>query len=83
MFFLDMSLPAKEENGKKLLALAKIGKLHEATGIYGSEFPYGSTGVISLGEGRFYFSKPSSDLGVWSTEIALYSFDGNGNFSER
>lgn len=82
MFFLDMSLPAKEENGKMLLTLARLGKCHESTGICGSDFPYGSTGVIALGEGKFYFSKPSDTHGVWSTEIALYSFDGKGGFAE-
>lgn len=80
MFFVDMNkAPLKKEDGE-YLSLAKIGKKHEPTGIYGSEFPYGSTGVIALGEGKFYFSKPSDTPGLWSTEIALYSFDGNGEF---
>ena len=82
LFFLDMKKASQLNDGKEYLELAKIGKKHEPTGIYGSEFPYGSTGVISLGDGKFYFSKPSSTPGVWSTEIALYSFDGDGNFEE-
>ena len=82
MFLVDMNTPAEVKDGREYLTLAKTGLCDEKTGIYGIDFPYGSTGVISLGKSEFYFSKPSSTPGVWSTEIALYSFDGNGNFSE-
>ena len=82
MFVVDMNEAAREEGGKEYLALARLGKKDEKTGIYGIDFPYGSTGVISLGEDMFYFSRPSGDGGVWNTEIGLYSFDGKGDFTE-
>ena len=61
------------------LSLAAIGERHEASGVWGTNFPYGSTGMISLGDGYFYFSQ---DFGngrenPWGTNVALYRFDGN------
>ena len=82
MFAVDMTIPAKDNDGRKELTLAKVGVTDEKTGISGIDFPYGSTGVISLGDGKFYFSKPSDNDGEWNTEIVLYSFDGVGEFSE-
>ena len=82
MFAVDMKEAARTEDGRAYLSLAKLGKKDEKTGIYGIDFPYGSTGVISLGEDRFYFSRPSEGAGVWNTEICLYSFDGKGDFTE-
>lgn len=82
MFFVDMKSPARLIDGEEYLQLALIGEVDEKTGIRGSNFPYGSTGVISLGDGYFYFSKPSIVDGEWSTEISLYSFDGKGDFKE-
>ena len=63
-----------------VLPLAEIGERHEASGVYGMSFPYGSTGMIALGDGCFYFSQ---DFGngrenPWGTNVALYRFDGNG-----
>ena len=83
MFVVDMNKKPVPFEGGERLTLAEIGQRDEKTGIWGIDFPYGSTGVISLGDGKFYFSKPSQD-GVerWNTEIYLYSFDGKGNFSE-
>ena len=71
MFVVDMKIPAKLEDGKEYLSLAEMGICDEKTGIYGIDFPYGSTGVISLGGGEFYFSKPYSSSEEWSTEISL------------
>ena len=82
MFVLDMKKGARKTEIGEQLTLAEIGELHEASGIRGIDFPYGSTGVISLGDGLFYFSKPSDASGEWSTEISLYSFDGKGQFKE-
>ena len=62
-----------------VLSLAEIGERHEPSGVCGMAFPYGSTGMISLGDGYFYFSQ---DFGngrdfPWGTNVALYRFDGN------
>ena len=54
----------------------------EKTGIYGIEFPYGSTGMISLGNGYFYFSRPFQTEEGFNTDVGLYKFDGKGSFTE-
>jgi len=82
MFAVDMSVAARVIDGKEYLSLASVGEKDEKSGVWGMRFPYGSTGVIALGEGKFYFSKPSGDEGSWNTEISLYSFDGKGSFAE-
>lgn len=80
LFFVDMSVGAVERDGREYLSLKKIGKEHSPSGIWGSDFPYGSTGVISLGENKFYFSIPSGSEGKWDAEISLYFYDGVGGF---
>lgn len=59
-----------------LLTLASLGEegLH---GIPGCSFPLGSTGVASLGDGLFYFSKPVSNKEekTFSSEVGLYRMD--------
>ena len=82
MFIVDMKIAAELKDGKEYLTLAKTTLCDEKTGIFGVDFPYGSTGVISLGNGQYYFSKPQSITGEWSTEIELYSFDGIEKFTE-
>ncbi|MBR5139963.1 MAG: hypothetical protein IKV16_02805 [Clostridia bacterium] len=82
MFVVDMKKSPVSKDGRDYLTLSDIGVRDAATGICGIDFPYGSTGVISLGEGKYYFSKPSERGEEWSTEISLYSFDGKGNFTE-
>ena len=82
MFVVDMKKAPITKDAREYLTLSDMGILDEATGIRGIDFPYGSTGVISLGEGKYYFSKPSEKGEEWSTEISLYSFDGKGEFTE-
>ena len=45
-------------------------------GIYGYRFPYGSTGMIALGDGYFYFSEDHSKNGDYSSDIRLYRYTG-------
>jgi len=59
------------------LSLAQLGIRHEATGIYGCEFPHGSTGIASLGNGDFYISHPFQENGHYGTTVKLYHFDPN------
>ena len=49
-------------------------------GIYGYRFPYGSTGMIALGDGYFYFSEDHSKNREYSSDIRLYRYTGQ---SER
>lgn len=45
----------------------------------GNEFPYGSTGIISLGDGRFYFSEDYHNPAEksWGSEICMYRYTGD------
>ncbi len=45
-------------------------------GIYGYNFPYGSTGMIALGNGYFYFSEDHGNNGEYSSDIRLYRYTG-------
>ena len=45
-------------------------------GIFGYNFPYGSTGMIALGDGYFYFSEDHSKNREFSSEIRLYRYTG-------
>ena len=61
------------------LTLAEIGQKDEKSGVWGMPFPYGSTGMISLGDGYFYFSQPfgNGKETPYGTDVALYKYDGN------
>lgn len=63
-----------------VMELALMGEKDEATGIYGIDFPYGATGMISLGDGNFYFSMDFEENDTWGTEVGLYCFKED-NFS--
>ena len=45
-------------------------------GMYGYRFPYGSTGMIALGDGYFYFSEDHGKNGEYSSDIRLYRYTG-------
>ena len=45
-------------------------------GIYGYRFPYGSTGMIALGDGYFYFSEDHGKNREYSSHIRLYRYTG-------
>jgi hypothetical protein len=64
------------------ISVAKIGKFHEESGIYGFDFPYGATGIISLGDGYFYFSQNYKNENGYGTYIKLYKFDEVQGFIE-
>lgn len=86
MFVLDLAAGSKNEELKGVghdgdtLALAEIFEYDEKSGIYGSRFPHGSTGMISLGDGYFYFSEPYTKDGVMGTNICLYKYDEKDAF---
>jgi len=81
MFFIDCAkAPQKAvlSGLRKLgecLSLAEIGLCDKNTGIRGSQFHLGSTGMISLGEGLFYFSEDYRIEKNYGTEVRLYRFD--------
>jgi len=88
MFVVDMKKGAVSEKHKFLdeeistLSLAEIGQKDEKSNIWGIDFPYGSTGMISLGDGFFYFSQNFKDENGWGTNIALYQFKSAEGFSQ-
>ena len=69
--------PLKGLNGTegKVLFLKEEGLCGNS--IYGCRFPYGSTGMASLGNGYFYFSEDHSEKGSYSSEIRLYRYTGD------
>ena len=76
MFVIDLS------QDLETLPLAQIGLRHEATGIRGYHFPYGSTGMIALGDGLFYFSRDFQNEHGFGTDIGLYRFTKESGFEE-
>ena len=59
----------------KILSLKETGLCRDS--IYGYNFPYGSTGMISLGNGYFYFSEDYKANGAYSSNIRLYRYTGD------
>lgn len=82
MFMIDLSIPPQEKKGKKYLSLAQKHLYHEESGIYGLVFPYGSTGMISQGNGQWFFSKHGKNERGYYSEIVSVRYDENG-FSEE
>ena len=80
MFFIDGKKKAewKALKGKGIegweLSLRKAGV--EQTGETGNYFPYGSMGMYSLGDGRFYFIEP-----VCNDEYVLLKKPNNAAFA--
>lgn len=81
MYFIDCTkapetkmLPGIGHQGQ-CLSLAPLGERHEATGIRGSDFPHGSTGIAALGDGSFYISQPFQADNTFGSSVSLYRFD--------
>lgn len=60
------------------LGLLPQGEYDSRTNTWGYRFPYGSTGICSLGKGYFYISHPHKDAktGEQSTTLRLYHWTG-------
>lgn len=73
LFWFDLSKPPVDEAGRQFISLAHRGEEDQKTGIWGSYFPYGSTGIIARGDGTYYFSRNGNDpeKGQYTT-VALY-----------
>lgn len=62
-----------------LLTAAPAGLCHPESGIRGFRFPWGSTGVHSLGDGRFYFShNGKTEDKAYTCALHLYRYTGEG-----
>ena len=64
--------PAREG---ETLALLERGMPHES-GIWGWDFPLGSTGLCALGDGYYYVSHDGKGDDGWYTHVKLYRWDG-------
>ena len=83
MFFIDHKKSPWQDGDKMRVSLAGIGCVDDGSGIRGVEFPYGATGMISLGDGYFYFSQDFREEDGWGTEVVLYRFDREKDNFER
>ena len=84
LFAIDGNVPAKKQPlfGRQgecgdVLTSAQLGTLDACGKVWGSHFPYGQTGMISLGNGEFYFSHPDSikEQKIYSSTVVKYRFD--------
>ena len=84
MFLIDGSVAPQKQPllGRQgeignVLTSAKLGKICISGKVYGSFFPYGQTGVMSLGNGEFYFSQPHriKEEKLYSSTVVKYRFD--------
>lgn len=71
MYFIDCT----KEPQQQQLSLASIGQCHAPTGICGCDFPYGSTGIASLGNGDFYISHAFKENEAFGSTVKAYRFD--------
>lgn len=89
MYVIDLNKAGEYTSLKGLdttgetLALAEFVTKDDSTGIFGIEFPYGSTGMISLGDGSFLFSRDFHIADSWGTDVAMYRFNACDGFSEQ
>lgn len=83
MFVIDGGAPVTKatlDDGQvvNILSLKDTGIRDEASGISGLDFPLGSTGLYSLGNGYFYVSHDGkTEDGTPLTDIHLYKFTGD------
>lgn len=72
-------LPLEGRGGEEGLVLtsAKLGEAGKDSRIFGSFFPYGATGIASLGDGRFYFSHNGAirEERIFYSHLNLYRYN--------
>lgn len=72
---IENSVPKGSDVVMKEVPLAEVGEYDAKSGLYGIRFPHGSTGMISLGDGYFYFSEHYQKENEHGTVIRLYKYD--------
>lgn len=65
---------------KEVVPLVKRGLCDASGRIWGWEFPYGSTGIVSLGEGLFYISQEGEYKEGFDSVISLYRWTGEAPY---
>ncbi len=76
MYVIDGSCAPKQSihksTGEPITELSLKREGLEQNGIYGNNFPLGSTGIYSFGNGYYYFSKAGSDDNGSFSNVSLY-----------
>ena len=75
MYVIDLSKKPLEKDGRKFLSLAEKFEYDAESGIYGLNFPHGSTGIIALGNGKYFFSEDGYAPQGYYTNVTLYHYD--------
>ncbi len=89
LFSVDMSTKSEikehKETGEMVetLTLTKKGSFDEKTGIYGWNFPLGSTGLFSFGNGEWLICRHFRTEEGQCGEIELYEWDENTPFIKK
>ena len=65
---------------KEVVPLVEKGLCDASGRIWGWEFPYGSTGIVSLGEGLFYISQEGEYEEGFDSVISLYRWTGEAPY---
>ena len=73
------ALKGLKEEGE-VLTLAKAGKRHEPSGIFGWNFPYGSTGLYARGDGTYLISENHVGKTGQCSYIYEYAYDEASGF---
>ncbi|MBR6790844.1 MAG: hypothetical protein IKM31_08280, partial [Oscillospiraceae bacterium] len=84
MYMLDGEKPALPQKLRGLEMEGPVPAQWEAgipheSGVWSWEFPHGSTGMIALGDGFYYFSENGKDEEGQFSTIRLYRWNGEGN----
>jgi len=83
MFMIDAQRPAKS---RPLAGVGMEGEMMTLieleNGECGFDFPYGATGMVSLGDGYYYFSHDwkNPETGDHGTDVMLYRWDADAAF---
>ena len=70
------------ETTGKILSLKEAGCFHEESGVYGWQFPQGSTGLYAFGNGYYYVSHSdrvfynARQKRLQTSHVHLYRFTG-------
>ena len=75
------AVPPGLDEKHETLKLSEEGLLHEASGVRGWNFKWGSTGLCPLGDGLWYISENHKDkeTGIQSCTARLYRWTGDGD----
>lgn len=73
------AVPKGLDSKQETLQLSRDGLFDEASGIYGYDFKWGSTGLCPLGDGSWYISENHKDkeTGIQSCTARLYQWTGD------